>query len=63
MQTLGREEEFKPTIGKLSAHELTNDFRWRLIDFATSKNMAIRSIYFQHNLRHRYTWRSPLQTE
>ena len=60
---VGQEEEFRPTIGKFSAHRLTNENGLRLIDFAASKNMAIRSTYFQHSLPYRYTWRSPLQTE
>ncbi|XP_062558217.1 craniofacial development protein 2-like [Armigeres subalbatus] len=60
---VGQEEEFRPTIGKFSAHRLTNENGLRLIDFAASKNMAIRSTYFQHSLPYRYTWRSPLQTK
>ncbi|KRG00484.1 uncharacterized protein Dwil_GK27899, partial [Drosophila willistoni] len=60
---VGQEEEFRPTIGKFSAHRLTNENGLRLIDFAASKNMAIRSTYFQHSLPYRYTWRSPQQTE
>ncbi|XP_062707718.1 uncharacterized protein LOC134288053 [Aedes albopictus] len=60
---VGQEEEFRPTIGKFSAHQLTNENGLRLIDFAASKNMAIRSTFFQHSLPYRYTWRSPQQTE
>lgn len=60
---VGQEEEFRPVIGKFSAHQLTNANDLRLIDFAASKNMAIRSTYFQHSLPYRYTWRSPQQTE
>ncbi|XP_062714037.1 uncharacterized protein LOC134290845 [Aedes albopictus] len=60
---VGQEEEFRPTIGKFSAHQLTNENGLRLIDFAASKNVAIRSTYFQHSLPYRYTWRSPQQTE
>ncbi|XP_058449454.1 craniofacial development protein 2-like [Malaya genurostris] len=44
-------------------HQLTNENGLRLIDVAASKNMAIRSTFFQHSLSYRYTWRSPQQTE
>ncbi|XP_038117301.1 uncharacterized protein LOC119769343 [Culex quinquefasciatus] len=60
---VGQEEEFRPVIGKFSAHVRTNENGLRLIDFATSKNMAVRSTCFQHNLRDKYTWRSPQGTE
>ncbi|XP_058816345.1 craniofacial development protein 2-like [Topomyia yanbarensis] len=58
-----QEEEFRPTIGKFSAHLLTNYNGLRLIDFAASKNMAIRSYFFQHNIPCKHIWRSPQQTE
>ena len=60
---VGQEVEFRPVIGRFSAHQQTNENGLRLIDFATSKNMAIKSTFFQHRLLHRYTWRSPQQTE
>lgn len=60
---VGQEEEFRPTIGKFSAHQQTNENGLRLIDFTASKNMVIRSTFFQHSLPYRYTWRSPQQTE
>ena len=60
---VGQEEEYRPVIGRFSAHQLTNENGLRLIDFATSKNMAIRSTFFQHSLHHRLTWRSPNRTE
>ncbi|XP_050079522.1 uncharacterized protein LOC126567336 [Anopheles maculipalpis] len=59
---VGREEVFKPTIGSFSAHQLTNDNGLRLVNFASSKHMTIRSTFFQHEPRFSYTWRSPLQT-
>ncbi|XP_055633326.1 uncharacterized protein LOC129773707 [Toxorhynchites rutilus septentrionalis] len=37
---IGKEQEFEPVIGMYSAHQLTNENALRLIDFATSKNMA-----------------------
>ncbi|XP_058456481.1 craniofacial development protein 2-like [Malaya genurostris] len=60
---VGQEVEFRPVVGRFSAHQQTNENGLRLIDFATSKNMAIKSTFFQHRLLHRYTWRSPMQTE
>ena len=56
---VGREEVYRPVIGRFSVHEKTNENGLRLIDFATSKNMAIRSTQFQHSLLGKYTWRSP----
>jgi len=60
---VGQEEELRPDSGRFSAHQHTNENGLRLIDFATSKNMAIRSTFFQHSFQYRYTWRSPQQTE
>ena len=60
---VGQEEEFRPVIGRFSAHQRTNENGLRLIDFATSKNMAIRSTFFQHSLLYKYTWRSPNDRE
>ncbi|XP_058456421.1 craniofacial development protein 2-like [Malaya genurostris] len=60
---VGQEVEFIPVVVSFSAHQQTNENGLRLIDFATSKNMAIKSTFFQHRLLHRYTWRSPIQTE
>ncbi|XP_052562752.1 craniofacial development protein 2-like [Culex pipiens pallens] len=60
---VGQEEEFRPVIGRFSAHQQTNENGLRLIDFATSRNMAIRRIFFQHSLLYKYTWRSPNDTE
>lgn len=60
---IGQEDEYKPTIGKFSAHHRTNENGLRLVNFAASRNMAIRSTFFQHALQLRCTWRSPLHTE
>ncbi|XP_052903281.1 craniofacial development protein 2-like [Anopheles moucheti] len=59
---VGQEEVYKPTIGSFSAHQLTNDNGLRLVNFVFSKHMTIRSTFFQHAPRFRYTWRSPQQT-
>ncbi|XP_058828115.1 uncharacterized protein LOC131688008 [Topomyia yanbarensis] len=60
---VGQEVEYRPVIGRFSAHQQTNENGLRLIDFATSKNMVIRSTFFHHRLLHRYICRSPQQTE
>ncbi|PSN35692.1 hypothetical protein C0J52_10180 [Blattella germanica] len=38
---VGREDIFRPTIGKFSLHEDSNDNGVRLVTFATSKNLII----------------------
>jgi hypothetical protein len=40
---VGREDIFKPTIGKESLHEISNDNGVRVINFATSKNLIVKS--------------------
>ena len=51
---LGRENIFKPTIGQKSLHQDSNDNRARLVNFATSKNLVVKSTNI-----HKYTWTSP----
>jgi hypothetical protein len=45
---VGREEIFKPTIGNESVHEISNDIGVRLVNFATSKNLRVKSTVFPH---------------
>lgn len=56
---IGREEIFRPTIGKYSLHEETNENGLRVIDFATEKGMVVRSTFFMHKKIHLATWESP----
>jgi hypothetical protein len=56
----GREDIFKPTIGNKSLHEISNDNGVRLVKFATSKNLRIKSMIFPHRNIHKYTWTSPV---
>jgi hypothetical protein len=56
---VGRENIFKPTIGNESLHEISNDNRVRVVNFATSKNLVGKSKMFPHHKIHKYTWTSP----
>jgi hypothetical protein len=57
--TVCREEIFKPTIGNESLHEISNDNGGRLVNFATSKNLRVKSTMYPHRNIHKYTWLSP----
>ena len=54
-----REECFRPTIGKYSLHEETNENGLRLIDFAAEKGLVVKSTFFMHKRIHQATWNSP----
>jgi hypothetical protein len=56
---VGREEIFKPTIENGSLHEISNDNRVRLVNFATSKSLRVKRTMFSHPSIHKYTWTSP----
>jgi hypothetical protein len=45
---VGREDIFKPTSGNESLHEISNDNGVRLVNFATSKNLRVKSTMFPH---------------
>jgi len=55
---VGRENNFKPTIGQDSLHQESNDNRVRLVNFTTSKNLVVKSTMFPHRNIHKYTWTS-----
>jgi hypothetical protein len=40
---VGREDIFKLTIGNESLHEISNDNGLRIVNFATSKNLRVKS--------------------
>jgi hypothetical protein len=40
-------------------HEINNDNRIRLLNFATSKNLRVKSTMFPHRNIHKYTWTFP----
>jgi len=50
---------FKPTIGQESLHPDSNDNGVRLVNFATSKNLVVKSTMFPRRNIHKYTWTSP----
>jgi hypothetical protein len=56
---VGREDIFKPIIGNKSQHEATNDNRVRVVNFATLKNLIVKSTTFPHHDIHKCTWTSP----
>jgi endonuclease/exonuclease/phosphatase family metal-dependent hydrolase len=56
---VGRENIFKPTIGQDSLHQDSNDNGVRLVNFATLKNLVLKSTMFPHRNIHKYTWTSP----
>jgi hypothetical protein len=53
------EDTSKPTIGNESLYEDSNDNGVRVINFATSKNLVVKSTTFPHRNIHKYTWTSP----
>jgi hypothetical protein len=57
---VGREDIVKPAIGNESLHKIINDNGVRLVNFATSKNLGVKSKMFPHRNIPKYTWRSPV---
>jgi len=56
---VGRENIFKPKIGNESLHQHSNDNGVRIVTFATSINLVVKSTMFPHRNIHKYTWASP----
>jgi hypothetical protein len=56
---VGRKDIFKPVIGNESLREASNDNRVRVVNFATSKNLIVKSTTFPHHDIHEHTWTSP----
>jgi len=56
---VGREIIFKRTIGNESLHQDSNDNSVRIVNFATSKNVFVKSTMFPNRKVHKYTWISP----
>ena len=51
---VGRENIFKPTIGNASLHLNSNDNGVRIVNFATSKCLVVKSTRFPHRNIHKY---------
>jgi hypothetical protein len=56
---VGRKDIFKPNMGNENYHEISNDNEVRVVHFATSKNLTIKSTLFLHRNSHKCTWISP----
>jgi hypothetical protein len=56
---VGTENIFKSTIINESLCEISNDSGVRVVNFATSKTVVVRSTMFLHCEIHKYTWTSP----
>jgi hypothetical protein len=55
---VGREDIFKPTTVNASLHEISNDNGVRVVNFATPKNLIVKSTMFPHHNIHKFTWTS-----
>jgi endonuclease/exonuclease/phosphatase family metal-dependent hydrolase len=55
---VGRENTFKLTIGNESSHGISNDNAARVVNFAISKNLVVKSTIFPQCKIHKYTWTS-----
>jgi hypothetical protein len=56
---VGIENIFKPTIWNESLHQVSNDNGVKIVNFATSRNLVVKSRVFAHRNIHKCTWASP----
>ena len=56
---LVRENIFKPRIRSESLHQDSNDNGVRIVNFATSRNLVVKSTMFPHRNIHKYTLTYP----
>jgi exonuclease III len=56
---IGIRDIFKPTIWNKSLHKISNDSGVSVENFATSKNLTVKSTMFPHRNIHKYTCTSP----
>jgi exonuclease III len=56
---VGRQNIFKLTTGNKSLQEISNDNGVRVVNFATSKNLTVKSTMLPYRKIHKYTWTSP----
>jgi hypothetical protein len=50
-----RKDIFKPTIGNESSHKISHDNGVRIVNFATSKNLTVKTAMFPHRNIHKTT--------
>jgi exonuclease III len=55
---VGREDIFKLTTRNKISHKVSNDNGVRVVNFATSKNLVVKSTMWPHRSIHKYTWTS-----
>jgi hypothetical protein len=56
---VGRENNFKPSIGNESLHKISNGNGVRVVNFTRSKTLIFKSTMFPHHNIHKFTWMSP----
>jgi hypothetical protein len=56
---VGREDIFKPSIGNEGLHEISNDNGVKILNFATSTYLTVKSSMFPHRNTHKFIWTSP----
>ena len=56
---MGGENVFKPRTGIECLHQDSNDNGVRIVNFATTKNLVVKSTMFPRCNIHKYTWTSP----
>jgi hypothetical protein len=56
---VGREDIFKLAIGNESFHKISSDNGFRVVNFAISKNLIVKSKMFSHRNILKCTWTSP----
>jgi endonuclease/exonuclease/phosphatase family metal-dependent hydrolase len=56
---VGMEDIFKQIIGNESLHESSKNNGVRLVNFAPSKNLIVKSTSFPHSNIHKHIWTSP----
>jgi hypothetical protein len=59
---VGREDILKPNIGNENVHEISNDNGDRVVNFATFKNLIVKSTMFPHRNNHKFNWTSDEKT-
>jgi hypothetical protein len=54
-----RKDTLKPTIWNEISQEISNDKGVKVVNFATSKNLVVKSTMFFHCNTHKHPWTSP----